>query len=687
MVRLVRYWVSHWLGAAMRQFEGEGALWSSVRCLGYMSGLNMLVALCLGLYVRWEKTSESTLLAVFVLAVFVLLLAGVLQCYFGKKRLSLSLLNLWFGFLLGLLCFVNSPELEVDSREEVANGLLLSSVTLRTLWAVLERMLGYARYRPGFTTLAERLQLTGFAAAGTVLVLPEALSVAALAASLGATVTALRVKATLAQGNLVVFAVVAANFFSLSFRVRTNAFALGGFFCLVLSEPLLDVSFAGLSVIERWEPLLCCRGLWRRLSMLPLLLLELGFLGLAVKVLGNLSPWYLGVPALVACVLFWAVCHLVFLLSLWGFHGKLDDCQRVCLLQGLGAGRLDKIMASKGMRHFCLVSERLMRFTLVSTIALAMLSWQTSNSIFLLVLALESIFHGLFHELGGTLGGTCVAYGVVVPTNYCSPDGQPVLLPPEQVQQLNLRSTAMLSDIQRFLSRHHIEAYGCDYSTGGITLEALRAKLKAFMGLRTADGPRHDTYVLFYSGHTDRSGDWALAGGDTLSLDQLLVWWREKNSAYRSRLILILDCDHSLPTVKAARHVEGVHLAVQAATAPPRTAQYHPGEFLSHWVAHNCDGDGSDPWARRVGAPAAIYGVSTRWSDYTPHLPDGELGDHWRVYFPRVAHPMVRTALWCGGLSLLWPCGACLRCVKRLKLKWFPPAALDTGHGFKLVRS
>lgn len=41
------------------------------------------------------------------------------------------------------------------------------------------------------------------------------------------------------------------------------------------------------------------------------------------------------------------------------------------------------------------------------------------SSIFLLVLPLESLFHGLFHELGSTLGGTSVGYAVVIPTNYC----------------------------------------------------------------------------------------------------------------------------------------------------------------------------------------------------------------------------------------------------------------------------
>lgn len=93
-----------------------------------------------------------------------------------------------------------------------------------------------------------------------------------------------------------------------------------------------------------------------------------------------------------------------------------------------------------------------------------------------------------------------------------SPDGQPTLLPPGQVDQLNRRSTGMLSNIQRFFACHLIENFGCDYSTSGLTLDTLQAKIKAFLELRTADGPRHDTYVIFYSGHTHRSGEWALAG-------------------------------------------------------------------------------------------------------------------------------------------------------------------------------
>lgn len=700
MCRFLRYCVSHCLHAAMTRLEevnGEVSMWSSVRWLGYLSGLNLLIALCLGLYARWEKTAETSLLVIFVLALIVLGIASVVYYYFNMERVSLSLLHLWFGFLLGMQCFLNSPALESDVKEQAANYLLLVSVTLRTLWALLERLVGCAKYRPAFLTSAERLELVGFATASTALLIQKSLSVMVLVVALATVMIALRMKALLALANLVCFAVITAVLFFKSLNVTINPFALACFFSQLICDPLLDVYFSGLSVTERWQPFLVWRGLWRRLSLLPLLVVEVTFIILAAQKLKDLDQWYLMIPSFVVCALFWAICHMVFVITVWGFHTKLSECQRVCLSQGSGVSGLDKVMASKGMRHFCLISERLVLFSLVSTVAVAAFCWQASSSIFvsmfLLVLPLESLFHGLFHELGNSLGGTCVGYAVVIPTNYCSPDGQPVLLPPDQVQELNKRSTGMLNSVQRFFAHHLIENFGCDYSTSGLALDALQVKIKSFLELRTADGPRHDTYIIFYSGHSHRSGEWALAGGDTLRLDQILEWWREKNGSFCSRLILVLDCDNSLAWVKEVKKVEGLYVAVQGATLVRVTdveLQETPqlGDFTSQWVEYNCNSNSDIRWSERGRAVSATYGISKHWSDYTLHLPTGsDVTNHWSIYFPRMTYPVVQLALWCSGLNALSLCSICLRCLKRVKLNWFPPAILDTGQGFKLVRS
>lgn len=699
MCRFLRYCVSHCLHAAMTRLEevnDEVSVWSSVRWLGYLSSLNLLIALCMGLYVRWETTKETILIVIFVLALVVIGLASVAY-YYSMERFSRSLIHPCFGFLLGLLCFLSSPALQNDIKEQVSNYMLLASVTLRTLWALLDRLFGCTRYRPAFLTSAERLELLGFAVASTMLPVQKSMSVMVLVVALAMVMVALRMKVLLALPNLACFAVITAVLFFRALNLNTNPFALACFFSQLICDPLLDVYFSGLSVTERWQPFLERRALWRRLSLLPLLVVEVTFIILVTRKLTDLHQWYLMIPSFLVFVLFWATCHMVFVITVWSFHTKLSDCQRVCFSQGSFGSGLDKIMASKGMRHLCLISHRLVLFTLLSTVAVALLCWQASScifvSVFLLVLPLESLFHGLFYELGNSLGGTCVGYAVVIPTNHCSPDGQPMLLPPEQVQELNRRSTDILTSVQRFFAHHLIETFGCDYSTSGVTLESMQTKIKSFLERCTADGPRHDTYVIFYSGHSHRSGEWALAGGDTLQLDQILEWWREKNGTFCSRLILVLDCDNSLPWVQEIRTVEGPYVAVQGATLARGTdvqLQEPPqlGDFTAQWVEYNCNPNSSIQWCQRGRAVSAIYGISKHWSDYTLHLPTGsDVTDHWRINFPRMTHGVVQLALWCGGLNLLWICSSWLRCLKRVKLNWFPPAILDTGQGIKLVRS
>lgn len=360
----------------LEEVNGEVSMWSSVRWLGYLSGLNLLVALCLGLYARWERTAESTLLVILVLALFVLGIASILYYYYSMERVSLSILHLWYGFLLGLLCLLSSPALEGDVKEQAANYMLLASVVLRTLWALLERLLGCARYHPALLTSAERLELAGFAVASTALLIQKSLSVMVLVVALATVMVALRMKAVLALPNLVCFAVITAVLFFKSLSITTNPFALACFFSQLICDPLLDVYFSGLSVTERWQPFLVWRGLWRRLSLLPLLAVEVTFIILASRKLTDLDQWYLMIPGFVVCVLFWSICHLVFVITVWGFHTKLSDCQRLCMCQGSGLSGLDKVMASKGMRHFSLISERLVLFTLVTTVAVAALCWQ-----------------------------------------------------------------------------------------------------------------------------------------------------------------------------------------------------------------------------------------------------------------------------------------------------------------------
>ncbi|XP_051546893.1 transmembrane protein 168-A [Myxocyprinus asiaticus] len=668
-------------------------LWSSLRCLGYLSSFNLLVAVCLGMYVRWEQTAAPMILVIFILGLFISAIACILYYYFSMESASLSLLHLWFGFLQGLLCLLNGPSLEKDIKEQVTNYLLLASLAVRTLWALTERLCGNAKYKPVVLTSSELLELLGFGVASISLVLHKSMAMIALVFALAAIIVDLRMKSPLALPNLTCFAVIAAVTFFQSLEIQTNPFSLSCFLGRLICEPLLDVYFSGLSATERWKQFLSAGRLWR-VSLFLLSFVQVAFFVLCAMKLGDLNVWYLVIPGFCVFGLFWILCHVVFLVTLWGFHTKLGECQKTWAAQHSEMLSLDRIMASRGMRHFCLISERLVLFCLMSTVILGAVSWQVTNglfmSLFLVVLPLESLAHGLFHELGNCLGGTCVGYAVVIPTCYSSADGQPVLLPPGQAHDLH--STATLNAVQRLFSHYLIQTFGCDYSTN-LSLDTLQTKLRSFLELCTAEGPRHDTYILYYSGHTLLNGDWVLAGGECLRLQQILDMWRERNAGFSSRLILVLDIENSVPWVKAVRKVERMYVAVQGAKVSPARdteSQEAPrlGDFTTEWVEYNCNPDSEVQWSEKGRVATAIYGVSKPWSDYALHLPTGsDVAKHWKTHFPQATYPLVAVANWCCGLNLLWLCSVCFRCVRRLKLSWFPPNVLDTGQGIKLVRS
>uniref|UniRef100_A0A8C5M769 Transmembrane protein 168 n=1 Tax=Leptobrachium leishanense TaxID=445787 RepID=A0A8C5M769_9ANUR len=700
MCRSLRYCVSHCLHAAMTKLEEanrEVNMHSSVRYLGYLARITLLVAICMGLYVRWEQTDNALILVIFILGLFILGIASILYYYFSMEAASLSLSNLWFGFLLGLLCFIDNAKFQYDVKEEATKYLLVSSLGIRTLSALVERICGCVRYRPTLLTSFEFLELVGFAVASTIMLLNLSISIILLVAAFALIIIDLRMKSFLAIPNLVTFAVLAPVLFFPSLQIPVNPYALSCFFCCIVSEPLLDVYFSGLSVTERWKPYLYGGPLCRRLSVITIGLIELIFFVLAAFKLRDLQLWYFVIPGFSIFGIFWLICHIILVITLWGFHTKLSDCHKVFYTHRQDHNSLDRVMASKGMRHFCLISERLVFFSLLATAILGAVSWQPMNgifmSVFLIVLPLESMAHGLFHELGNCLGGTCVGYAVVIPTNFCSPSGQPMLLPPDHVQELNQRSTGMLNSIQRFFASHMIETYGCDYSTSGLNFETLHSKLKGFLELRTSDGPRHDTYIIYYSGHSHSTGEWALAGGETLRFETLLEWWREKNGSFCSRLIIVLDTESAQSWVKEVRKVKDQYIAVQGAELAKvvdieEADLPQLGDFTQEWVEYNCNPDHDINWADKGRPVKAVYGVSKHWSDYTLHLPTGsDVTKHWMIYFPRVTYPLVHLANWCGALNVFWLCKVCFKCLKRLKMNWFLPAVLDTGQGFKLVKS
>ncbi|KAG7250821.1 hypothetical protein CRUP_019519, partial [Coryphaenoides rupestris] len=361
----------------------EVDVFTSLRFLGYLSSLTLTVAVCVGMYARWEASAAPMILVIFILGLFVLGIASILHYYFGMERASLSLFHLWFSFLLGLLCFINSPELDADVKELVTNYLLLASVAVKAVWALAERVCGGGRHRPSLLTAPELLQLLGFAIASTAMPLDKSLAVAGVAVALGATMASLRAKVLLALPAAACFGAVVAGVFFQALGVAANPAALGCYVGRLLCEPLLDVYFSAAGPGERWLPALSLGRFWRLLSLLPLAVAELAFFVLAAL------KWYLVIPGFCLFGAFWAAYHAVLLITLWGFHAKLSKCQkewRQATGSGGGGGGglgLERVMAARGVRHFCLISERLALFCIVFTVVLGAVSWQPSNGLFL----------------------------------------------------------------------------------------------------------------------------------------------------------------------------------------------------------------------------------------------------------------------------------------------------------------
>jgi len=69
-----------------------------------------------------------------------------------------------------------------------------------------------------------------------------------------------------------------------------------------------------------------------------------------------------------------------------------------------------------------------------------------------------------------------------------------------------------LAQVQHFFAFHMLANYGCDLSTSGLNMDSVHSKLNAFFEQRTNEGPRYDTYLLYYCGDVFENGDWAFSG-------------------------------------------------------------------------------------------------------------------------------------------------------------------------------
>ena len=175
-----------------------------------------------------------------------------------------------------------------------------------------------------------------------------------------------------------------------------------------------------------------------------------------------------------------------------------------------------------------------------------------------------------------------------------------------------------------------------------------------------------------------------------------MEWWEVKNGSSGARLILILDSTHSYVWAQEAKRVHDVFCAVQTcryirrpqAEVEEGSGPAGVGTFTRAYMQYNTGQDVSVDWSGKQRSLRAIYSTSRSWSDFTFHLPTrDDYQQYWDANFPRFTRPLLK-ALNIPGVGSLFCCCTCLgRWMRRLQMACLPPREVDTGHGFKLIKS
>ncbi|XP_074645260.1 transmembrane protein 168-A-like [Tubulanus polymorphus] len=670
-----------------------------VQNLRHLATLLLILALSFGMYNRWRFTRNTTILVLCLVGLLIFSLICVITYYLSMRSAASALIRMWICYFMGIVSFTEKPTFDHDGFEQAMNALFVTSLVVQFVASFFAQATT-AHGLPGpLLSLIELLELTGMIVA-SMTIASDMLAFSILLVSFGLTVVALRLKSFVGLLNIFLLAVLTGVYFFPKLRIRLdiNCFSLSCFAVKLLIDPLLQWLFCKDSVLDRWQRFLKLSVLFRHSAILLFAVIELAYCITCAVVIPTHKEWYIVVPIFMAAATFWLLCHVIFVITCWQLMKKITICNTTFKYASDSSRNINRIMESKGVRHFSLISQRLTCVTLITTFLIAVVSWETRTvttlAAFLVVLPLEGLVFSLLLELGRALGGRCIGYAIVAPALQHRADGATTLIAESLIQETGSRSMVILNTIERFFTHHMVHIFGCDYTSSGLTLEAVQAKLQTFFDKNTDDGPCYDTYILYYSGLSHDSGDWALTGNTILQLETIINMWKEKRDHSGARLVMILDTANSYRWIRAVQRNSREMIAVQTCVyVPPSNAEEgrrgQIGDFTCQWVVDNCTAVGADDlnWGEKGLQPE--YGVSRRWTNFSFHLPtDEDIAHHWQSNFPKLAQPLVM----CVSCSLLgsniFCCCECLfRCMKRKKMLWFPPKQLDTDHGFRLIRS
>lgn len=394
----------------------------TVTFLNYISGSLLLAALGLMLYTRWLHSDDVAILLIAFLGLLVFSLAIALVYYFSLEVVGFCLLRLWVGCLLGVIAFTEPAVFDdglIKQTQEITNWMLLSSVCMHCFLCLIRRMLHVSASEFQLILYPDLLEMSGFVIASLV-VGQDLIAVTCLIAGLFLTVITIQLKSLLGLVNFV-FMVIFANvqFFKL-LNISLNNYAFFCFIGRVSFEPIFDWYFIGLTVIQRWNGILLAQPAVRKLLIAGIFLAELGFLTVHSIIIRHHKEWYVVVPIFAIVVFFWTCAHCAFFATCWTLSNKLTECVDIFHDLPINVRSLRRIMASRGLRCFGLIAQRVACISLFTTNFVAVVAWETKSALsvgtWFIVLPLEICLLSLFSNFGTVLGGMCIGYAIVIPT-------------------------------------------------------------------------------------------------------------------------------------------------------------------------------------------------------------------------------------------------------------------------------
>ena len=384
----------------------------------YLSNIILLVALGLGLYTQWMYTENMAIIGIALCGLLVFGISCALQYYFDYQTFGKALLHVWLGCILGIIIFANQEEYKFVTTQEVMDILLLSSALMGSFWNICERCMHLAKFEPKIFSVTESLESVGLIVASIVTGL-DALPISLIVVAFVFNLVSLRFKSLLGLFSTMCFLFISAFVFFPVISLKVNVYGLVCFVSRHLTEPFIDLYFSGLSTLERWQAFFSQSKLLRHLVVLIIFIFNLAT-GVEVGILSaGHKEWYVVVPLYIAFAVVWLCFHVIFFISTWRLMSKITDCNLTFSSISDDRKSMNRIMASKGIRHFSLISHRLMCFTLLTTFILFGIGWETktgySIGMILVIVPMECVTLSLFWEMGDNLGGTCIGYALIAP--------------------------------------------------------------------------------------------------------------------------------------------------------------------------------------------------------------------------------------------------------------------------------